>query len=109
MSIAFTIIRSVAGLLNVFSMLILVRCVMSFFPQYRYNKFVLILFKITEPVLAPVRVLLWKIDVLRGIPFDLSPIAVMFAIQMIIRGLNFIARFFLPIHGIGYYGNYNFF
>ena len=106
MTVAINVIRILSGLLNLYSLLIIARCVTSFFPQYRYNRYVMILYKITEPILAPVRVLLWKIEALRRITFDLSPVAVMLAIQIILKILNYVIWFIYPFGRLGYPGNF---
>ena len=65
-------------LLEIYEIVILARCIMSFFG---YNKVYEILYELTEPVLKPVRSLLNKTP-LGNMPLDFSP-----AIAIILIGV----------------------
>ena len=66
-------------LLNLLTWLILIQCLMSWFPGARYSKAYEILSMFTEPLVGPIREVLFRyID----IPIDFSPIVAIFAISM---------------------------
>lgn len=66
-------------LLSVYSLLILVRALLSWFPVSPYNRFYYLLIKATEPVLAPLR----RVIPVQGI--DLSPLVAILLINYVIR------------------------
>lgn len=75
-----------ASLLNIYSLLIIGRIIMSWFPVSRGSPMESIysaLYTVTEPVLGPVR---------RALPpmggFDLSPIIVIFGIRLLIVAVS---------------------
>ena len=66
-------------LLNILTWLILIQCLMSWFPGARYSKAYEILSMFTEPLVGPIRDMLFRyID----IPIDFSPIIAFFIISM---------------------------
>lgn len=66
-------------LLNILSWIILIQCLMSWFPGARYSRVYEILSMFTEPLVGPIRELLSRyID----IPIDFSPIIAFFVISM---------------------------
>ena len=67
-------------LLNLLNWLIIIQCLMSWFPGARYSKGYEIISMFTEPLVGPIRDVLFRyID----IPIDFSPIVAIFAISMI--------------------------
>ena len=66
-------------LLDILTWLILIQCLMSWFPGARYSKAYEIISMFTEPLVGPIREVLFRyID----IPIDFSPIVAIFAISM---------------------------
>ncbi len=66
-------------LLNVLTWIIIIQCLMSWFPGARYSKPYEILSMITEPLVGPIRDVLFRyID----IPIDFSPVIAIFAISL---------------------------
>jgi YggT family protein len=65
-------------LLNILSIAILVRVLLTWFPVDPSNPIIRILYDVTEPILAPLRKVIPRIGM-----FDLSPIAAMLLIQFI--------------------------
>ncbi len=66
-------------LLNILTWLILIQCLMSWFPGARYSKAYEIISMFTEPLVGPIRETLFRyID----IPIDFSPIIAIFIISM---------------------------
>jgi len=82
------IMRSIYLFLNAIELLVLVRCVLSFVARGSYgNPIVNIVNQVTEPLLAPVRELIYKLNINTGM-LDFSPI-VLFLIIRIIRSVIF--------------------
>ena len=61
------------SLLTVIQVLIIIRCVLSFVPDWN-NRFTAFIFGVTEPILSPCRSILRQFDFFRMLPIDLSPI-----------------------------------
>ena len=74
-------------LLQILSIAILVRVLLTWFPIDQSNPIIRLLFDVTEPVLAPFRRIIPKIGM-----FDLSPIAAMLVIQFVQQHLGDIFR-----------------
>jgi YggT family protein len=70
-------------LLEILLVAILVRVVLTWFPVDQSNPIIRIIFEVTEPVLAPFRRVIPRIGM-----FDLSPIAAMLVIQVILSNLR---------------------
>ena len=64
--------------------LVVIRCVLSWIPNF-YNRFVEVVYKLTDPVLLPVQKLISRFMGGRPMIIDLSPIVVFFLIQYVIR------------------------
>ncbi len=74
-----TIIRFVNFVISVYSIVIFLRAIFSWFSLSPYNQFYLLLIRITEPVLSPIR---------RIIPFsgiDFSPMIAILLIEFIVK------------------------
>jgi YggT family protein len=70
-----TIIRtSIYRLFSLIELLILARIIMSYIPSLRTSRIYAVIFQLTEPILYPVRELLFKIGINKGM-IDFSPIA----------------------------------
>jgi YggT family protein len=76
-----------ALLLQILLMAIFVRVLLTWLPIDQSNPIVRVLFDVTEPVLAPFRRVIPRIGM-----FDLSPIAAMLIIQLILQNLPQIFR-----------------
>jgi len=74
-------------LLNILSIAILVRVLLTWFPIDPSNPIIRILYDVTEPILAPFRRVIPRIGM-----FDLSPIAAMLVIQFISQNLPSMIR-----------------
>ena len=70
-----TIIRYVCDILTI---LILLRVVVSWYSPRPTNKLVIILYRLTEPILAPLRRIIPRVG-----RFDFSPLVAIIAIQVI--------------------------
>ena len=70
-------------LLQILLVAILIRVVLTWFPVDPSNPIIRVLYEVTEPVLAPFRRVIPRIGM-----FDLSPIAAMLVIQVILSNLR---------------------
>ncbi|MBQ1271653.1 MAG: YggT family protein [Clostridia bacterium] len=69
----YSMVRSLAySLLSLLQFAMLVRAIMSWIPSLRGSTLDSILYQVTEPIIMPVRTLLWNIPALRGFPLDMS-------------------------------------
>jgi YggT family protein len=69
----------IVKLLNVYIIIILIRVILSWVRPNPYNPFVQVIYKLTEPVLAPIRRIVPPI----GGTIDISPIILFFIIYII--------------------------
>ncbi len=66
------IYETLSLLIYVFDFLLLVRAVCSWVPNFRDSMVYNFSFRITEPLLAPIRKFMWRFDFARRCPLDLS-------------------------------------
>ncbi len=71
-------------LLRVVQLLIFARVILAFFPINRKSAVVSVSYAITEPIIMPVRSLLFLIKPLKRLPFDISPIVVFLLLELLI-------------------------
>ncbi|MFQ6091613.1 MAG: YggT family protein [bacterium] len=69
----------IVKLLNVYLVVVLIRVILSWVRPNPYNPFVQVIYKLTEPVLAPIRRIVPPI----GGTIDVSPIILVFIIYVI--------------------------
>lgn len=79
----FLLIKIINLVFRLYSYAILARIVLSWIPLERNNLVVQFIYKITEPILAPFRIIL----PLGGMGLDLSPIIVFFLINLLQRAI----------------------
>lgn len=80
------IITALVLMVRIIEYLILGRCIISWLPLDRENKYINFLYLITEPFLAPIRALLSKTRLGRGdFMLDLSPLIAILALDIISR------------------------
>ncbi len=87
--IIFFLIRAI----SLYALIMLVYCLAGWFIRDPSNKFMAGLGKITEPLLDPIRQLLWKADFFRNSPVDFSPLILFFLLQIVVRALAEFSRF----------------
>ena len=75
--------RTVISLLNILSLLLLIRALLSWFPDIRGGRLAELLHIITEPVLLPFKTLFGRLGIGRNIPIDLSFLATIITLQII--------------------------
>ncbi|MCT4508511.1 MAG: YggT family protein [Tepidibacter sp.] len=77
----YIIIRALGYFVRFLEIMIIIRCVVSFVPSLQYSKFTDFVYRVTEPILYPIRELLYRYT--NTGPFDLSPIIAYFLIGWI--------------------------
>lgn len=70
------------GILRVYELLLIARAILSWFPMLG-GVVMDMLYSVTEPVLSPIRNLLWKIPALQSFPIDLSVLVAFLVIDVI--------------------------
>lgn len=76
-------------LLQIVKLLVIVRCILSWFPN-QDNKIVEIIYRLTEPILYPIRELIQRLMGGRAIMIDFSPILLFLLIQVLIEPLIYL-------------------
>ncbi|CAH2212776.1 YggT family protein [Tepidibacter aestuarii] len=66
------IIKALGYFVQFLELMIIIRCVISFVPSLQYSKLTDFVYSVTEPILYPIRELLYKYTNTGS--FDLSPI-----------------------------------
>lgn len=72
-----------AVIINIYDLLILIRCLLSFVAMGAQNKFTDFIYGVTEPLLAPVRALLSKTP-LGNMMLDFSPVVVILLLNLLL-------------------------
>ncbi|HLI15109.1 MAG TPA: YggT family protein [Acidimicrobiales bacterium] len=83
-------LRIIVDLLQFYVVVLFVRIVLSWFPIHPWSRLarvVRVLAAVTDPVLAPVRRVLPPLRV-GSMGLDLSPLVVLFALQLVVRLLE---------------------
>ena len=75
--------RAIGALFTVMELAILVRAFISWLPVPREHRLVILLYQITEPILAPIRSLIQRSSFGRNMMFDFSPIIALLLIGII--------------------------
>lgn len=77
------LIEAIQGLLNLLSILIVARALISWLPLRENNKISSFLVTMTEPVMLPIRKLLFKLKFTRELPMDFSPIVAILVLGIV--------------------------
>ncbi|MBO5313254.1 MAG: YggT family protein [Clostridia bacterium] len=72
-------------LLAIYDLFFWVRAICSWVPSFRESKVYYISYKLTEPILRPVRDLLFRMEFARRCPIDLSFLAVVLILSGLMR------------------------
>jgi len=73
----------IGALLRAYELLFIVRAILSWFPMASLGGISEFLYNVTEPILAPIRAVLWKIPFLRELPLDFSILVAFILIDLI--------------------------
>lgn len=81
------IVRTLDKVFDIIELLIIARIIISYIPNLRGSQITEIIYQLTEPILHPVRELLYKIGLNKGM-IDFAPIGA-FLLLAVIRSLLF--------------------
>ena len=82
-----TLYRAIDILFNIIEILILIRIIFSFLRIGPYNPIGRIVYEMTEPILGPVRELIYKLGIDTGM-FDFSPLIAVLILRLILSILR---------------------
>ena len=68
----YVLVSTLSLLIDMFSLIMLVRAIFSWFPTENEGKLQRIVFHMTEPLIVPVRKFLWRMGWFQGLPIDMS-------------------------------------
>ncbi|MCQ2910773.1 MAG: YggT family protein [Clostridia bacterium] len=89
MDIKIAILSSLSLFLNLITWIILIRCILNCINIKEDNVIYKIIYTITEPLLKPFRLLLFKSKLMRTMRFDFSPVIVVLIISIIDSFIKF--------------------
>ncbi|MCF6461277.1 YggT family protein [Clostridium sp. Cult3] len=82
-----TLYKAIDILFNIIEILILIRIIFSFLRIGPYNPIGRIVYEMTEPILGPVRELIYKLGIDTGM-FDFSPLIAVLILRLILSILR---------------------
>lgn len=82
-----TLYRAISILFDIIELLILVRIIFSFLRIGPYNPIGRFVFEMTEPILGPIRELIYKLGIDTGM-FDFSPLIAVLILRIILSLLS---------------------
>ncbi len=85
------LIYIVNHIISLYATLMLIYCLLTWVIRDPANKLMMILGKITEPPLKPIKRFLWRYDYFRRSPIDFSPLILFFLLRLAVSGLNYLA------------------
>lgn len=94
MDISYVLEQALAIFYGLITTLILVRCLLSWFPINRNNIIIRFIYNLTEPILGPIRNLLNNSPLGGGFMIDFSPIVAYIVIDIVYRVLVSLVRMF---------------
>jgi YggT family protein len=77
----FLLARLINFVINIYTFLIVIRAIISWVNPDPYNPVVRMLDKFTEPILYPIRKVLWRVT--GNLPIDFSPLIAIVLIQIV--------------------------
>lgn len=95
MGIVYMIARLVSALLSVLEIAMLIRAILSWFPNVADSAFGDLIFTVTEPIVAPIRALADRFGWFRNSPIDFS-FMIAYFLLFVLQGVigSFTAMFF---------------
>ena len=88
----YVLVSTLSLLIEVLFVLMFIRAIFSWFPTESPGKLQLIIYHMTEPVIAPVRKFLWRMGWFQGLPIDMS-----FMVTYLLLGLLQFALMFAMV------------
>jgi len=77
----FLLARLIKFVINIYTFLIVIRAIISWVNPDPYNPVVRMLDKFTEPILYPIRKVLWRVT--GNLPIDFSPLIAIVLLQIV--------------------------
>jgi YggT family protein len=77
----FLLARLINFVINIYTFLIVIRAIISWVNRDPYNPVVRMLDKFTEPILYPIRKLLWRVT--GNMPIDFSPLIAIVLLRIV--------------------------
>lgn len=84
------LLTAIYWLLNLLSFLIVLRALLSWFPISQENIINKLLITMTEPVMSPIRALLYKLKFTRELPVDFSPVVAILVLWILSSFIAFL-------------------
>ena len=72
MILLYVLVSTASLLIDGITLLMFIRAIFSWFPTESPGKLQLVIQRMTEPVIAPVRKFLWRMGWFQGLPIDMS-------------------------------------
>lgn len=82
------IIYLISALISIYASVLLIYCITTWFIHDPSNLFLKALSSVTEPLLKPIRTLLYRFEFFRNSPIDFSSLMLFFILQIITNLLN---------------------
>jgi len=79
----YLIYRALNIVITVIEIAIFARVIISWLPISRENRLIILLYQITEPILAPIRAIIQRSALGRNMMFDFSPIIAFLLIRLV--------------------------
>lgn len=83
MNFLMVLAQAIYWLINIVSILIVVRALLSWLPLGENNKLIYFLDMMTEPVVSPIRKLLNKSETVSQLPIDFAPLIALILLSVI--------------------------
>lgn len=86
------VLRTALTLVTCLEYMLMLRAIMSWFPQVQSGKLFAFIYGITEPVLLPFRKMLQNVRALRGFPIDISfmlAFLTIILVELMLQGMVF--------------------
>lgn len=85
----YVLVSTVSLLIDVICVLMLIRAIFSWFPTETEGKLQRIVFHMTEPVIVPVRKILWRMGWFQNLPIDMSFMITYLLLSLVQLSLSF--------------------
>lgn len=78
-----TIYIAIRYLIKLLEFAIVITAIISWLPVSKDNRFIILLYQITEPIMAPIRKLLKKSSVTNNLMIDFSPLVAILLLELV--------------------------
>lgn len=84
----YTIFTAVRYLIDLLELAIFITVIISWLPIQKDNRFIKLLYQITEPIMAPIRNLLQRSSFTKNLMIDFSPVVAILLLELL-KGIIF--------------------